>query len=85
MKKNQLLDALVTELITSPLPNPFEADILVIPNHGMQQRLSVQMASKIGISANHYFLFPNELLNTIFKSTIKDYQEPQISGRDHLL
>ena len=84
-EQNQLLDALVTDLIESPLSNPFDPDILVVPNHGMQRWLSIQLASKIGIAANHRFHFPNELLDTIFQFTVEDYQKPQISGRDHLL
>jgi len=59
------LEILVNRLSSSletPVNDPFEKEIIVVQSRGMEKFLSLELAEKIGISANIEFLYPNSML-----------------------
>jgi len=75
-----LVDLLVSRLASAPLPDPFEAEQIVVGNLGMEGWLSRQLAQQLGVCANVRFLFPGEVLDRSLTALTTDPGEPPPPG-----
>lgn len=67
------------------LEKPFDKEVIVVQTKGMEKWLALQVALHKGISANNEFLFPNTIIQRIFKAVL-DYEELQLAfDKDSLL
>jgi exodeoxyribonuclease V gamma subunit len=62
--------------------NVFQKQWLVTQTDGMNNWLTIQLASKLGISANTHFLKPNDLISQLYYWLGGD--SSQVLGSDHL-
>ncbi len=58
-----LVEVLARKLAAAPLPDPFEAEQIVVGNLGMEGWLSRQLAQRLGVCANVRYLFPADVLD----------------------
>ncbi|MFH1076897.1 MAG: exodeoxyribonuclease V subunit gamma, partial [Pseudomonadota bacterium] len=61
-----LADALADTLNT-PLPSPFDKEIIVVQSKGMERWVSLELAKRHGIAANIRFPFPNAFIEEVFE------------------
>ena len=73
--QRRLLEALDENICSSPL-SPLEKESIVILSNGMARWISMELATRVGISAGLEFSFPNDLLDRSFRSVLP---EPQSS------
>lgn len=64
-KTENLMDAMA-DILKAPLASPMTPEWIGIHSKGMRQWISVQIAEKLGISANIEFLFPRQIIERIF-------------------
>lgn len=64
-----LLEILAT-LVTTPLPNPLDQEIIVVQSQGMERWIAMQLAQRLGVWANSEFPFPETMLWRIFKDIL---------------
>jgi len=64
-----LIKAFATVIHDQPLP-PLIAETIVVQSKGMERWLSMQLAEQLGVWAQGYFPFPNQLLWRVFKDTL---------------
>ncbi len=72
------LDLLAEELartLSSPLPSPFDAEIVFVQNKGMQRWLTLQLVECLGVCANFNFPSQNALMDDIFRCVLPDFPE----------
>ncbi|MDQ5987974.1 MAG: RecBCD enzyme subunit RecC [Syntrophus sp. SKADARSKE-3] len=75
------LEILVHELaglLSTPLSNPLNKEIVVVQSKGMQRWVSLELARRHGICANMQFPFPSRLVADVFRNTI-----PEASANDN--
>lgn len=68
----ELLAEEFARVLETPLPSPFDQEIILVQSKGMERWLSMQMATHLGICANCRFPFPNAFVNEIFQLVIPD-------------
>jgi exodeoxyribonuclease V gamma subunit len=56
-----LVDAL-RALLAEPLPDPFAAEVIAVPTHGMERWLTQRISDRLGICANVEFPSPRALV-----------------------
>ena len=79
------LAKIFTDNYRKHLNNPFEKEVIVVQTKGVEKWLALQVASIKGVSANNEFLFPNTIVQRIFK-TVLDYESLQLDfDKDSLL
>ena len=71
----EILAGQLARVVRHPLPNPLEAEIIVVQSRGMERWISMELARINGVSANCSFPFPNAILENIFKITLPDLPE----------
>ncbi|HXE98480.1 MAG TPA: exodeoxyribonuclease V subunit gamma, partial [Dongiaceae bacterium] len=71
--QRRLIEAFADHLRISPLP-PLEKESIVILSHGMARWISMELASRLGVSASLEFSFPNDLLDRSFRSVLPGSQ-----------
>lgn len=69
------LVTILSEIVKEPLNSPFDQEIIVIQNRGMERWLSMQLASRLGIWANSRYPFPSAFVHELFKSVIPEIPE----------
>lgn len=69
--QQSLLEALADNLNSFPLP-PLERENIVILSHGMARWISMGLAARLGVSAGVEFSFPNDILDSSFKSLLPE-------------
>jgi exodeoxyribonuclease V gamma subunit len=67
----RLIKAFASVIQQQPLP-PLIPETIVVQSKGMERWLSMQLAQHIGVWAQGYFPFPNDLLWRVFKETLPD-------------
>uniref|UniRef100_C6DYD1 Exodeoxyribonuclease V, gamma subunit n=1 Tax=Geobacter sp. (strain M21) TaxID=443144 RepID=C6DYD1_GEOSM len=72
------MERLVDELervVRAPRPapcTPFDKELIVVQNKGMQRWLSMELAARIGVWANGEFLFPNKFVQEVFAHVLPE-------------
>jgi exodeoxyribonuclease V gamma subunit len=64
-----LLEYLV-EVISAPLPSPFDKEVILVQSKGLERWLVQQLARSRGIWANGSFPFPNAMMRQIFSAIL---------------
>jgi len=77
----RLVDVLA-EVVSDPLPDPFEAERIAVQGRGMERWLSMQLARRFGVWANPDFPFPRHLVQrqlgvVLGEETLDPAFEPQ--------
>jgi exodeoxyribonuclease V gamma subunit len=83
-RQELLIERLAEDLRRQPLTNPLVPETIMVQNFGMRRWVSLQLAGYHGIEANTRYIFPNELLELAFRSTIPDYQAGDALDRETL-
>ncbi|MGD9764515.1 MAG: exodeoxyribonuclease V subunit gamma [Candidatus Binatia bacterium] len=63
-RAEELVDAL-TELVSTPLADPFAPETIAVPGLGMARWLSLELARRLGVWANPAFPFPRKLIDAV--------------------
>jgi exodeoxyribonuclease V gamma subunit len=71
--QRRLLEALADNISRSPL-SPLEKESIVILSNGMARWISMELATRLGVSAGIDFCFPNDLLDRCFKALLPESQ-----------
>ncbi|MDD2581042.1 MAG: exodeoxyribonuclease V subunit gamma [Desulfuromonadaceae bacterium] len=71
--QRHLLEALAENICSSPL-SPLEKENIVILSLGMSRWISMELATRLGVSAGLDFCFPNDLLDRSFRSVLPESQ-----------
>ncbi len=83
-----LISALSSELCkpcADPMvSDPMTPDWISIQSRGMKQWISIQLANKLGISANIKFLFPRQVIDIVLDSMVPKNIEAKQFNQDHL-
>lgn len=86
-----LLDALARRLVdvdggagSGTAPDPFEPELIVVPNQGMARWLSQQLALRTGVSANLEFPLPATFFWRVLTAWLPDAPDQQVYQRDAL-
>jgi exodeoxyribonuclease V gamma subunit len=69
--QRSLLEALAGNISASP-PSPLEKESIVILSPGMARWISMELATRLGVSAGLEFSFPNDLLDRCFSSVLPE-------------
>lgn len=69
--QHHLLEALADTISASPLP-PLEKESIVILSNGMARWISMELATRLGVSAGLEFTFPNDLLDRCFAAILPE-------------
>ncbi len=69
------LVTILARIIKDPLASPFDQEIIVIQNRGMERWLSMQLAKEFGIWANCRYPFPNAFIHELFSTAIEKVPE----------
>ncbi len=67
--QRHLLEVFADALRSSP-PPPLENESIVVLSHGMSRWISMELASRLGVSAGLEFSFPNDLLDRCFRAVL---------------
>ncbi len=60
-----LVDALA-RAVAEPLPDPFEPEVVVVQNRGMERWVTMELARRAGVWMNARFPFPNAAVEELF-------------------
>lgn len=71
----EILAEALADMLTTPLSDPLEQEIIVVQSRGMERWLSMQLARHHGICANCRFPFPNAFVYEVFRKAIPDLPE----------
>ncbi len=74
----EILAKELARMVRQPLPSPTAPEIIVVQSRGMQRWISMELARHNGICANCLFLFPNALLQLLFKRLMPDLPEQSL-------
>jgi len=74
-RTERLLD-LLAELVSTPLPSPFDPEVVVVQGRGMERWLAMQLANKLGVWANPSFHFPKRFVQRILDSVLGAEPDP---------
>ncbi len=74
----EVLTNQLAQVLEEPLSSPFEKETVVVQSKGMERWLFMQIALRHGICANTTFLFPNAVVNDLFKKVIGDVPEESL-------
>lgn len=77
----KLVDRLANNLL-KPLPTVFQPHFIVTQTLGMNNWLKVEIAEKLGITANCQFLKPNDIINKVY--FLLDGPQEQVLSSDNL-
>jgi exodeoxyribonuclease V gamma subunit len=69
--QRRLLEALSDTICSSPL-SPLEQESIVVLSNGMARWISMELATRLGVSAGLEFSFPNDLLDRSFTSILPE-------------
>jgi exodeoxyribonuclease V gamma subunit len=69
-----LCDALA-EVLREPLASPFDQEVIAVQSTGMARWLSMELAGRLGVSANVRFPFPARLVWEMFRALVPDLPE----------
>jgi len=69
--QRRLLEAFADDICSSPL-SPLEKESIVILSNGMARWVSMELATRLGVSAGLEFSFPNDLLDRSFTSVLPE-------------
>jgi exodeoxyribonuclease V gamma subunit len=83
-RQELLIERLAEDLRRQPLTNPLAPETIMVQNFGMRRWVSLQLSGHHGIEANTRYIFPNELLELAFRSTIPGYQAGEALDREEL-
>lgn len=73
-----LADKLAARL-RAPLASPFQAEIVVVRNKGMERWLKLQLAERLGVCAGCEFPFPEAFGQRVFRAVLPELaQEPPL-------
>src|SRR5512136_2803033 len=70
----RLAEALA-EALREPLASPFDQEVIAVQSTGMARWLSMELAGRLGISANIRFPFPARLVWDLFRALLPDAPE----------
>lgn len=73
-RQEALIDHLGQQVLKTPLKDPLTTELIVVQHQGIQRWISHQITRQLGILANTRFLFPNELIQIVFKAFITGYK-----------
>ena len=65
----------LAELYRQPLPDPLAAETIIVQSNGMARWLAMQLASRLGVSANLHFPFPAAFLWQVLRRVLGDVPE----------
>ncbi|KOY61502.1 exonuclease V subunit gamma [Photorhabdus heterorhabditis] len=66
----------------NPLPDPFEQEVILVQSPGMSQWLQIQLAERIGISANISFPLPATFIWDMFTKVLPDIPKESAFSKD---
>ncbi len=69
--QRRLLETLADNLRSAPL-SPLENESIVVLSNGMARWISMELATRLGVSAGLEFSFPNDLLDRCFKTILPE-------------
>lgn len=72
----EILMGHLTEVMRSPLPNPFQAEIIIVQSRAMERWISLETARRLGICANISFPHPITFAHDLFRKIFPDLAEP---------
>ncbi len=75
----------LAERMRSPLASPLLPEIIVVRHRGMERWLRLELAQRLGISANLEFFFPEEISHELFRAVTPDAPLESAARRDTLL
>lgn len=64
-----LIQALA-KVVSVPLSNPLDKDIIVVQSRGMERWVSMKLAEQLGVWANGWFPFPHSMIWYLFKDIL---------------
>ena len=64
----ELLLEQFADTVRTNLPDPFQKEFVVVQSTGMERWISMELAQRLGICANVKFLFPNQLIDSVFRT-----------------
>ena len=64
----ELLLEQFADTVRTNLPDPFQKEFIVVQSTGMERWISMELAQRLGICANVKFLFPNQLIDSVFRT-----------------
>jgi exodeoxyribonuclease V gamma subunit len=73
----EVLAQALADLLRTPPLHPLESEIIVVQSKGMERWLSLELARRLGISANIRFLFPDRFITELFQGIL-----PNVSPDD---
>ena len=76
-----LADALA-EVLREPLASPFDQEVIAVQSTGMARWLSMELARRLGLSANIRFPFPARLVWDLFRALLPDVPERSPYARE---
>jgi exodeoxyribonuclease V gamma subunit len=74
----------LAQALRRPLASPFQAEVVVVRNKGMERWLRLELARRHGISANQRFPFPEAFSHELFRAVIPGLQENAPLDRETL-
>ena len=80
----EILARELAHIVRQPLPSSIAPEIIVVQSRGMQRWISMELARHNGICANCLFLFPNALLQLLFKRLMPDLPDQSLFDPDAL-
>lgn len=75
----------LAERMRCPLASPLLPEIIVVRHRGMERWLRLELAQRLGISANLQFFFPEEISHELFRAATPDAPLDSAARRDTLL
>ncbi|MFH1480647.1 MAG: exodeoxyribonuclease V subunit gamma, partial [Pseudomonadota bacterium] len=71
----EILADQLSQVLLTPLPSPFDREVIVVQSKGMERWISMQLAQRHGICANVHFPFPNHFVQEIFRIALPGVPE----------
>ena len=75
----------LADRMRSPLASALLPELIVVRHRGMERWLRLELAQRLGISANLQFFFPEEISHELFRVIVPDAPEQTAARRDALL
>lgn len=69
--QRRLADAFADDILESPA-SPLERETIIVLSNGMARWISMELATRHGVSAGLDFRFPNDLLDSCFRAALPD-------------
>ncbi|MCX7636080.1 MAG: exodeoxyribonuclease V subunit gamma, partial [Syntrophales bacterium] len=70
--RTELLVERLGDVMTTPLPDPFQAETVIVQSRGMERWLSLEMAQRLGICAHVTFPHPVTFVQRLFRDHFPD-------------